>query len=430
MRYRVLRHPLDHWIDPEIAFAALFAGQDNAFWLDSGVNAATGFSYQGVGDRVVGDLDALARELSENTVQPDAAATPFALGFVGWLGYGLRAATMGEPELPPRYPDAALAFVDTALEFDHSAHSVSIITLRDEIDASWIETLAGATAPSPPRPPAPAEASWRYSDEEYLWMIEECQRAIREGDAYQLCLTTEVTVAARVDPFDTYRLLRASSPTHHGGFITIGGVSLLSASPERFLAISPGGVVESSPIKGTRRRGDTGETDDSLRAELESSDKERAENLMIVDLMRNDIGRISRVGSVTVPRLLEVESYAHVHQLVSTVRGELEGGIGVIDAVRACFPAGSMTGAPKLSATRILAALERRSRGIYAGAFGYFGLDGGVDLAMVIRSIVIDDSGATVGTGGGITALSVPTEELEETRVKAAALLAVLGAAR
>ena len=150
---------------------------------------------------------------------------------------------------------------------------------------------------------------------------------------------------------------------------------------------------------------------------------------MIVDLVRNDIARVSRVDSVAVTSLLAVESYAQVHQLVSTVRGELAEGLGAIDAIAACFPAGSMTGAPKRSATMILDALEERPRGIYAGAFGYLGLDGALDLAMVIRSIVIDAQGATIGTGGGITALSVPEEELAEARLKAAALLEVLGAA-
>src|SRR5690606_11029463 len=182
------------------------------------------------------------------------------------------------------------------------------------------------------------------------------------------------------------------------------------------------------PIKGTRPRGRTTAQDEALHAELLGSDKERAENLMIVDLMRNDLGRVCEVGSVSVPSLLTVESYAHVHQLVSTVRGRLRDDVTVMDAVASCFPAGSMTGAPKLAAVRILDSLERRPRGIYSGAFGYVSLDGRVDLAMVIRSIVIDADGASIGAGGGITALSIPDEELAEAKLKAAALLAVLGA--
>ena len=246
------------------------------------------------------------------------------------------------------------------------------------------------------------------------------------GDAYQLCLTNEARVDARPDPLDTYLRLRASNPSHHGALFRAGALSLLSSSPELFLSVSPTGAIESKPIKGTRRRGARPNEDALLAIELESSAKERAENLMIVDLMRNDIGRVSEVGSVSVPSLLALESYAHVHQLVSTVRGQLARGLDGLDAVAACFPAGSMTGAPKHSAVAILDRLENRARGVYSGAFGYFGLDTRIDLSMVIRSIVLDPDGATIGSGGGITALSVPEEELEEVRLKAAALLAVL----
>jgi para-aminobenzoate synthetase component 1 len=221
--------------------------------------------------------------------------------------------------------------------------------------------------------------------------------------------------------------VRASSPTHHGALIRIGGVSLLSASPERFLDIDPAGAVTTRPIKGTRPRSSEAAVDAELADELRASEKERAENLMIVDLMRNDLTRVCELGSVSVTELLEVESYAHVHQLVSTVRGQLEAGRSPIDAIEACFPAGSMTGAPKRRATELLDGLEQRARGLYAGAFGYVGLDGRVDLAMTIRTIVLDAAGATVGTGGGITALSVPSEELAEAKLKAAALLAALG---
>ncbi|MET0806992.1 MAG: anthranilate synthase component I family protein, partial [Lacisediminihabitans sp.] len=271
-------------------------------------------------------------------------------------------------------------------------------------------------------------ATWADTDAEYLDMIRACQAAIYEGEAYQLCLTTEATVSGTPDPLGTYLRLRAGSPSHHGGYVRADGVALLSASPEQFLSVTPDGIVESKPIKGTRPRGGTPASDAALARELLDSDKERAENLMIVDLMRNDIARVSEVGSVAVTSLLAVESYAHVHQLVSTVRGSLQQGLGAVDAVAACFPAGSMTGAPKIRAVELLDAIEHRARGVYSGVFGYFSLDGRADLAMVIRSIVIDSNGATVGAGGGITALSVPEEELAEVKLKAAALLAALGA--
>jgi anthranilate synthase component 1 len=425
----VLRHPLGRWVDPVAAFAALFQDSPRAFWLDAGAEPGAGArSYLGAGSRAIGSLDELRAELVAGSVSPrdDRDRAEFALGWVGWLGYELRGDTMGEPVDSATAP-AALMFVDRALAFDHDTRTVELLTLgsdQPEWRADVEAALVGARVPAAAPPGASVSAVWAHSDDEYLAMIAACQRAIREGDAYQLCLTTAATVDSTPDAFLTYLAVRATSPARHGGFIVCDGVALLSASPEQFLSVTPGGVVESSPVKGTRAR--TGD-DAAEIAELRSSDKERAENLMIVDLMRNDIGRISDVGTVSVSALLEVETLAHVHQLVSTVRGRLALGLDAVDVVRATFPAGSMTGAPKLAATRILNGLERRPRGIYAGAFGYFSLDGSVDLAMVIRSIVLTADGATIGAGGGITALSVPAEELAEVKLKAAALLRVLG---
>ena len=282
--------------------------------------------------------------------------------------------------------------------------------------------------PAHPAVDAPA-ARWRHDPARYAELIAECQAAIVRGDAYQLCLTNRIDVDVQADPASTYLALRASSPSHHGGFLRFGDVALLSASPEQFLLVEPDGMVSTKPMKGTRPRSEDPATDRALRAELLASEKERAENLMIVDLMRNDLGRIAVLGSVSVPSLLEVEEYAHVHQLVSTVRARIAPPATALDVVRAAFPAGSMTGAPKHSAMSILHELEQGPRGVYSGAFGRLGLDGSADLAMVIRSIVLTSTGASIGTGGGITALSDPDEEIEETRVKARALLAVLGAA-
>ncbi|PRY70188.1 anthranilate synthase component 1 [Glaciihabitans tibetensis] len=441
MRHKNLRHTVPGWTDPAAAFVALCGNDTDVVWLDSGVDAARGKSYIGRATRSITTdaldgsiLDYLRGELAAAQTEPDGEG--FSLGWVGWLGYEMRFETMGLPRTRhSRYPDGAFLFIDRVVEFDHEASTVTLIALGD----AWTDELAAwrtrvverLTNAQPALPPARVRASgsdyWRYSDAQYLDLIAACTAAITEGEAYQLCLTTEFRLEGSPDPVATYLRLRTSSPTHHGALVRIGGVCLLSASPESFLTVSPDGVVQSRPIKGTRPRGDTGQRDVALRDELLGNEKERAENLMIVDLMRNDIGRISELGSVEVTRLLEVESYAQVHQLVSTVRGTLRAGLSAVDAVAACFPAGSMTGAPKRSATLILDALEDRPRGIYAGAFGYFGLDGRVDLAMVIRSIVIDEHGATVGSGGGITALSDPAEELAEVKLKAAALLAALG---
>ncbi|MET3768747.1 anthranilate/para-aminobenzoate synthase component I [Marisediminicola sp. UYEF4] len=466
MRQRILRHPVAGWSDPGIAFAALHGEAPNAFWLDGGAHAASGMSYIGAGNQVAtGSVPhntvtlAPGGHVFDGTIfdflrgQPvltdEAVRAP--LGWVGWLGYELRTHTMpghesATADIRPRvsrYPDAALLRIDRLVAFDHAAGSVHLIALGDAWSgelARWrdstVASLAGLSVLSNPgradtsdplTPVAATAVRWRDSDEEYLAKIAACQLAIIEGEAYQLCLTTEVAVDVRPDPLATWLELRRASPSHHGGFLRIGDVSLLSSSPEQFLSLDSAGVLESRPIKGTRPRGANRADDDRLRSELAASEKERAENLMIVDLMRNDLGRVCEVGSVGVPSLLQVESYAQVHQLVSTVRGRLAADRGAIDAIEACFPAGSMTGAPKLRATELLDTLEARPRGLYSGAFGYVGFDGGLDLAMVIRSIVLDADGATIGTGGGITALSVPAEELAEMKLKAAALLRVLG---
>ena len=395
------------------------------------------------------DLAAAERDGSgEDAGDADAEAeSGFRLGWVGWLGYELGAQTVGAPVHDSRYPDAALLQVDRAIEFDHAARTVTLLararpdeatTDRDEQWAAAVlaalRAAARASASHDPAAagvriiaPGAASAHWRHAPGRYDALIRHCQALITAGDAYQLCLTNEIRVAVHPDPVDAYLRLRAGSPSHHGGLLRFGDTALLSASPEQFLAVSRTGRVSTRPIKGTRRRSTGIARDLALRTELETSDKERAENLMIVDLMRNDLGRIAELGSVAVTQLLDVESYAHVHQLVSTVEARLAAGLTGVDAVESCFPAGSMTGVPKPSAMGILDRLEDGPRGIYSGAFGYFGFDGAVDLAMVIRSIVIDPDGASIGTGGGITALSDPAEEIEETRIKAAALLDVLG---
>jgi anthranilate/para-aminobenzoate synthase component I len=210
--------------------------------------------------------------------------------------------------------------------------------------------------------------------------------------------------------------------------LRLAGVSLLSSSPEVFLRVTADGRAITMPIKGTRRRGRDQSEDENLAAELRASAKEQAENLMIVDLMRNDLSRVAVTGTVAAHDLLQVHSLPHVHQLVSTVSAQVRPELTALDVIEAAFPAGSMTGAPKIAAIGILAELERGPRGIYSGAFGWLGRDGTCELAMVIRSIIIDDAGATIGTGGGITSDSDSAFELEETRIKAAAALRALGA--
>lgn len=437
------------WVDPEAAYAALYRDTENSFWLDS--SDGSGRSFLGTGVQLPQDaqggptaLRALRAELTRGRTEPDGTGCP--LGLVGWFAYELGEWTVARPGGGAQgagVSAAAFMRVDTVIEFDPAVRTVTLRATENanpDAFARWCAATEavldavgspGSARRTPTRPLATSSvtrAVWRDPDDRYLRMIGACKQAIDRGDAYQLCLTTSARVATAEHPLDIYRRLRAASPTHHGGLVRIGGTALLSASPEQFLSVSANGIVSTSPIKGTRPRGSTPGEDTRLRAELEASEKERAENLMIVDLMRNDLARVCELGSVEVARLLQVESYPQVHQLVSTVRGRLADGRTALDAVASCFPAGSMTGAPKASAMRILEGIERSPRGIYSGAFGYLGFDGSADLAMVIRSIVMDADGATVGAGGGITALSDPVEELAEVKLKAAALLAALGA--
>ncbi|SMG46798.1 anthranilate synthase component I family protein [Agreia pratensis] len=451
MSRRVVTRALDHWVDPERVFIEVYGRATNAFWLDSGRGAALGTSYLGAGEPVDApvDLPSLIDDLRERRRAAGvvgADSEGFALGWVGWLSYEFGAAEHGVDTAPTPLPGAALLWVTRAIAFDHRAGVVTLLALEGEPDAEgWLERTGRrlealrlerpsvlepfplARAARIRQSPAAPSARWRHDPADYARLVRECQESIRRGDAYQLCLTNEITAEVHPDPLGLYLAVRGSNASHHGGYLRIGGVALVSASPERFLRVDAAGAVETKPIKGTRPRGLTAVDDERLKEELLASDKERAENLMIVDLMRNDLSRVAQLGSVEVTSLLAIESYSSVHQLVSTVTARLAPDADSLDAVAALFPAGSMTGAPKISAMRILNGLEGGARGIYAGVFGYLSLDGALDLAMVIRSVVLTPRGASIGTGGGITALSIAEDEVEETRIKARPLLDALG---
>ena len=221
--------------------------------------------------------------------------------------------------------------------------------------------------------------------------------------------------------------MRESNPAPYGGYLKLGGLEIVSSSPEQFLKVSASGKVSSKPIKGTRPRSKDPAEDAQIANELVSNEKERAENLMIVDLMRNDLGRVCEADSIVVEKLFDIESYATVHQLVSTVTGQLRAGQNATTALAACFPGGSMTGAPKIRAVEILRELEAAPRDIYSGAFGYLGFDGSADFGMTIRTLVFEGDSASLGVGGGITIDSDPESEFEETMLKSKALLRALG---
>ncbi|WP_309066405.1 aminodeoxychorismate synthase component I [Microbacterium sp.] len=412
--------------DAEALFLALFGGAPAAFWLDAGTDASGGWSLLGAG-RLEADPERVAA-VSLTAAGDADDGIPFRGGWVGWLDYESGAATVGAPVAGSAQGTAWIA-VDQAIAIDHSTGSVWALAADDDLD-DWHRRVVAARDHGQPEPRPAASVSSarpRHGVDDYTALVQRCREAIRRGDAYQLCLTTRFTADAPDDPFEVYRRLRRATPAHHGGFLRIADRCLLSASPEQFLEVS-GGMVRTSPIKGTRPRGATPEEDARLAEELRASEKERAENVMIVDLMRNDLSHVGEPGSVLVERLWAVESYPAVHQLVSTVSARLRAGVTFGELCEAAFPAGSMTGAPKLSAMTILHELEQAPRGVYSGCFGHVGLDGRVDLAMVIRSIVVADGEAFVGAGGGITWLSDPHAEAAEVATKARAPLAALGA--
>lgn len=415
------------WADPASVFLALHGADDHAFWLDAGPDAAEGWSWVGAGDPE-SEPESVREVGCQQDPGPVWPAGPFRGGWVGWLGYDDAAARAGAPaRFDERMPRHAWLRVSSFVAFDHGTRRAWAVARAGE--AERLADQVGRIAEARPlaAAPPPTTASSRHAPDEYAELIERCRDAIRAGDAYQLCLTTRFSVAAPVNPVDAYLRLRALTPAHHGGLVRTGALALASASPERFLEVA-GGVVRTRPIKGTRPRGADAASDAALAEELRTNEKERAENVMIVDLMRNDLSRVSVAGSVGVDGLLEVESYRAVHQLVSTVSGRLSPGVTVGDLLDAAFPAGSMTGAPKLSAMTILHVLEGAPRGVFAGCFGWVGSDGALDLAMVIRSIVVHPAGAYVGAGGGITWRSDAAAEVSEVGIKARGPLAAIGA--
>jgi para-aminobenzoate synthetase component 1 len=391
-------------------------------------------------------------------------ALPFLGGAVGFFGYEL--ASVIEPQLNFAnadvlgLPDLSLAFVDQLLAYDHETERLWVIGLgfgdadtdvdaggkpdgqalatersRERVDALSAETgrlLAERSEldrASAIRVEAPSESVSFTSTADasgYAKAVDTILQEIAKGNVYQANFSQCLSVDAPVDPWELYDALRRHNPAPFGGFLSAPGATVLSSSPERFLKLDTSRMVESRPIKGTRARGGDEAEDLRLSVELAASPKDRAENLMIVDLVRNDLGRVCEPGSIRVEELMSVEAYAAVFQMVSTVVGKLDAGLDGFDLLRAMFPPGSMTGAPKLAAIELLEELEAIRRGVYAGALGYLDLRGGLDLSVVIRTIVCRDGQAHLHVGGGVVADSSPEGEYLESLDKAKAPLAAL----
>ncbi len=335
-------------------------------------------------------------------LEAELQAGPPDAHWVGYFGYAARPDLPARPD--PHLPDAVWMRADELRFFQHDL----------------------PPRPAPPTPPSePAETPGDYAH-----AFAEVQEQLRAGNTYEVNLTYRVETVSDLSPPEAYLRLRALNPAPYAGFLQhdIDGARawLLSSSPERYALITDDRLLETKPIKGTTPRGSTPEDDERLRAHLASDPKFRAENLMITDLLRNDVAMVAQPGTVEVTGLMEVESYASVHQLVSTIRGRLSEEVTPVGALRALFPAGSMTGAPKLRTMQVIDAVESSPRGVYAGAFGWIGADGRADLGVVIRSLTTAGDGVwRLGTGGGITVRSDAAEEYAESRWKAERLRAV-----
>ncbi|MEE2878073.1 MAG: aminodeoxychorismate synthase component I, partial [Pseudomonadota bacterium] len=459
---KALIRKLELGLSSEGCFEILYGQSEKSFWLDSSSHANQQGRYSFMGDasgplshtlsydvtrrqlgiamhgvtetRAESIFDYLARRGDEVAcVNAGDIPVPFKGGYVGYLGYELKADCGGRHVHESPQADAQLVFADRYIAFDHEtdeAWAVCLVKDSDEQSATeWFDQLESALRDSCliSKPAfdtvlrnAPSDEPWqqRHSRAQYLSHIQTALDKIRDGESYEICLCNEWTKRYDKAPLGTYREIRALNPAPYSAFLRFDDLSVVSCSPERMVRISETGEVNCKPIKGTIARGQTRAEDAALKQQLLASEKDRAENLMIVDLIRNDLNRVCQTGSVDVPKLGAIESCATVHQMVSTVTGELRPDETAVSCVRSLFPGGSMTGAPKVRTMEIIDELEKGPRGVYSGAIGYFSIDGAVDLNIVIRTIVLKGDRASIGAGGAIVALSDPEDEYAETQLK------------
>ena len=433
MASQVVSRTLAVTATPEEVFHGLYAAESVVVWTDSRGDLGSGRSViaTGVLREIDGNPWEQLREQWAGAQLSDSVGSP--LGVMVVLPYDTLQYSMGVDLTSLGYPLEPVRTIEItrALEVEESSGKVTAWAVDGPGVTEWwesVEQVLGTPVHVPEVGGASTvEAAWKDSTEEYHGLIAQAREAIRQGEVYQLCLTTTASLQSSLADWELHRSLRGDNPTHHQALIRLDDVSLVSASPETFLTLDGQRRAVTRPIKGTRPRGATEREDLALVDQLVQSDKERAENLMIVDLMRNDFLRVCDTGSVSVEGLFEVETYRSVHQLVSTVSGQLREDCDGVDLIEACFPAGSMTGAPKHRAVTLLADMEQSTRGVYSGAWGWLLADGTMELAMTIRTAVFRGNTVSLGVGGGITWSSEPAEEIAEVGHKAAKLLGVLG---
>lgn len=470
--WRCRYQQLNSTLQPAEVFQRLYGDSQYSFWLDSSSvnNAEARFSF--IGDASGPESFWFSYDMKKQTVLLNAhgkqhelhsdycafvkqtlAATvagaeelpfDFCGGLVGFQGYELKAETEAvSNKYAAQQPDAAGIFVDRFIAFDHKTGLVYAVILEKEhsphhaaaASEQWLSTVSQRLAIMPVAKKGTASAvntarsqqdiRFYLEDDyqQYTSKISRCMDYIRRGESYEICLTNRLRATLDVEPLALYTVLRQVNPAPRSVYLHSPDFAILCSSPEKFVSVGRNAVVEAKPIKGTRKRGATAAEDAALITDLAQSEKDHAENLMIVDLLRNDLNRVCEAGSVWVPKLMQIETYASVHQLVSTVRGRLNEHESLASLFAATFPPGSMTGAPKTRTLEILDELESSARGIYSGAIGYMSLNGAAELNVAIRTLVVQGSNLEIGVGGAITWLSNADEEFEEILIKARALL-------
>jgi para-aminobenzoate synthetase len=427
----------------QCSYMGTTAGADRCFVsydVDSGELAVDRSGVETVEHKSV--FDYLQRELKRIEVEPpEGVERGLVGGYVGYLGYELKA-DCGSPNVHSSdMPDAMMMLANRVVAVDHTKDKTYVFALcrgEDPEAEAWLdaaeELIAAAIAELPAERPLapPSEPGGHVSfqsgrgRERYLADIAKSQAELLAGESYEVCLTDQFSTDASPEPFDLYRQLRRSNASPFSAFLKFGDYAIVSSSPERFISVDRKRQVMARPIKGTVSRVENPAEDERRRQELAEDEKTYAEHLMIVDLLRNDLGVVCDVDSVTVPHLMVIEPYATVHQMVSTIVGRLEDGRSPVDCVRATFPGGSMTGAPKERTMEIIDDLEAEARGVYSGSIGYFGADGSTDLNIVIRTIVMRPGRTTIGAGGAIVMQSDPVEEFDEILLKARAPMAAI----
>ncbi len=400
------------------------------------------------GDKI-DPLPHIAQELNKYNIVPVSGLPRFNGGAVGYLSYETvtRFEELPSPDADPLgLPESLFMFVDTMLIFDHVTHKIKILSharLDGDIGAAYqkavdrIEELADRLSqplnPSQgnkatPQPANSYKLSSNFSRDGFEQRVLKIKQYITDGEAIQVVLSQRLAQPTSVAPFEIYRALRSINPSPYMFFFDFNDFYIIGASPEILVRVEDG-MVTTRPLAGTRPRGKTPADDNRLEQELRSDEKERAEHIMLVDLGRNDIGRVSQPGTVEVSELMDVERYSHVMHLVTHVQGRLRRDMNSFDAFRACFPAGTVAGAPKIRAMEIIAELEPEKRGPYAGAVGYFSFLGNMDMAIAIRTMVVKNGTAYVQAGCGVVYDSIPEQEYEETMNKARALLKAISQA-